>query len=40
MSDSIFLSLRWMLDKPSLGGMASALGESGQSVSRGMESSH
>src|SRR5260370_41754868 len=39
MSDSMFSSLLGMLDKPSLGGIASALGESEQSVSHGMESS-
>jgi outer membrane protein OmpA-like peptidoglycan-associated protein len=39
MSNSIFSSLLGMLDKPSIGGIASALGESEQSVSRGMESS-
>jgi OOP family OmpA-OmpF porin len=39
MSGSIFSTLLGMLDKPSIGGIASALGESEQSVSRGMESS-
>jgi OOP family OmpA-OmpF porin len=39
MSGSIFSSLLGMLDKHSIGGIASALGESEQSVSRGMESS-
>ena len=39
MSDSMFSSLLGMLDKPSLGGIASALGESEQSVSHGMKSS-
>jgi OOP family OmpA-OmpF porin len=36
---SMYSSLVGMLDKSSLGGIASALGESEQSVSRGMESS-
>ena len=36
---SMFSSLVGMLDKSSLGGIAGALGESEQSVSRGMESS-
>src|SRR5260370_32127878 len=39
MSGSILSTLLGMLDKPSLGGIASALGESEHSVSRGMESS-
>ena len=39
MSESMFSSLLGMLDKPSLGGIARALGESEQSVSHGMESS-
>ena len=39
MSNSMFSSLLGMLDKPTLSGIASALGESEQSVSHGMESS-
>lgn len=39
MPDTLFASLLSMLDKRSLGGVAGALGQSEQSVSRGMESS-